>query len=166
MRTHDSAAAVVAAGAGDRLDRLCGGHYAKRMGTLRATFCCLMLATLCACGPSQLEVQAANDFSCTPEQLTVGNLGYYREMVQGCGNQDVYLFDHQQGRWVAARERAAFDLSCAKTELTVTMLDSATLGITGCGQKAVYKIVPMVGFVLDSKSAGGPAAPAAPAPAP
>ncbi len=107
------------------------------------------------CIPS-LEPVAAQAFPCGEEQIEVENVGMSRQ-AKGCGKEDIYIFDGNQGKWVSLRERAAFEFSCDKDDLKVQVLDSMTFGVTGCDHKAVYKTDWMHGFVMNSadERAGG-----------
>lgn len=116
------------------------------------------------------QAQAAKDFACGEDGVTVEALGDGVSMAEGCGKKDMYGYLPTTDRWVSLVERASFELSCERKDLTITPLAPRQMGVSGCGAKRVYVLVD-AGWVLDSGASQSPApaaeppatAPAAPA---
>ena len=114
----------------------------------------LAVATIAGC----VELpppQAAATLECPAQQIRFESVGW-TEVATGCGRQDVFLYDADQGRFVSLRERARFAFACQAGDIDIEVLDSASFGATGCGRRAVYKVMPMAGFVVDSTSTVSP----------
>lgn len=98
-----------------------------------------------------LEPVAAKALPCDEDQVEVEGIGYAAS-AKGCGKEDIYLFDGNQGKWVSLLDRAAFEFSCERSQIKITTLDSMTFGVQGCDKRAVYKTDWMHGFVMNSAS--------------
>ena len=98
-----------------------------------------------------LEPVAAKALPCDEDKVEVEGIGYAAS-AKGCGKEDIYLFDGNQGKWVSLADRAAFEFSCERSQIKITTLDSMTFGVQGCDKRAVYKTDWMHGFVMNSAS--------------
>jgi hypothetical protein len=103
----------------------------------------VLLAAAAGCGTSKgalLEAHAAADFHCGEAQLSRSAVWPYVERVQGCGRDNVYLWDFAAKNWVSPLDRAAFEFSCPKEGMKTVYLSNQTVGVEGCGKKAVYSL--------------------------
>jgi hypothetical protein len=124
------------------------------------TSCLLWLAALSACATGQprpedeksasLRSQAAQDFSCAPDQVTrQPTLHRWLERASGCGKSLLYQYDYFKKQWISPLERAAFDLSCPRASLETADLGGTSVGVSGCGKKGVYVLGPREQWILN-----------------